>query len=151
MDGRRVGRQVQRSQDRLDHAAFGDHRQDLSSSAAELTPQHVEREDALEQNLGGAQLALGMAHANGEGVPKNSAEAVKWYRRAANQELTMAQYLLGKAYAEGAGVEKNDAEAAGWYGRAANQGFGLAQYALGKSYADGAGVTCPRGSYQFLC
>ena len=32
-----------------------------------------------------AQFNLGVMYANGDGVPKDAAEAVKWYRKAADQ------------------------------------------------------------------
>jgi TPR repeat protein len=59
---------------------------------------------------------------NGAGVPKNDAEAVKWYRRAADQGMADAQYNLGVMYVSGAGVPKNDAEAYFWWNLAAAQG-----------------------------
>lgn len=34
----------------------------------------------------GAQYFFGMAYENGEGVPKNNKEALKWYKLAAAQE-----------------------------------------------------------------
>ena len=34
-----------------------------------------------------AQYVLGIMYDNGEGVPENDAEAVKWYRKAADQGL----------------------------------------------------------------
>ena len=36
---------------------------------------------------------------NGEGVPKNDAEAVTWYRKAAEQGYANAQFNLGYMYA----------------------------------------------------
>ena len=41
--------------------------------------------------------------ANGIGVPKNDAEAVKWFRLAAEQGLARAQHNLGLMYANGTG------------------------------------------------
>ncbi len=32
---------------------------------------------------------------NGEGIPEDDAEAVKWYRKAADQGLANAQTILG--------------------------------------------------------
>ena len=48
---------------------------------------------------------------HGEGVPKDEAEAVKWYRLAAEQGLAMAQFNLGITYASGRGVIEDEAEA----------------------------------------
>ena len=47
----------------------------------------------------------------GNGVPKDSAEAAKWYRKAAVRGHAEAQYNLGVMYAEGEGVPKDDTEA----------------------------------------
>ncbi len=41
-----------------------------------------------------AQLELGHIYRKGDGVPKNEAEAVKWYRRAANQGHSIAESWL---------------------------------------------------------
>jgi hypothetical protein len=50
-----------------------------------------------------AQLAV-------HGVTRNPAEAVEWYRRAAEQGLANAQGNLGVALREGRGVTRNDPE-----------------------------------------
>jgi TPR repeat protein len=59
---------------------------------------------------------------NGEGVPQNDAEAMKWYRKAADQGIAPAQYNLGLMYANGRGVPQNDAEAYVWSSLAATSG-----------------------------
>jgi len=68
-----------------------------------------------------AQFNLAVKYATGDGVPKNDAEAVKWYRKAAEQGEVTAQSNLGAMYHNGDGVPKNDAEAAKWYRKAALQ------------------------------
>jgi TPR repeat protein len=84
---------------------------------------------------------LGVMYANGEGVPKNSAEAVKWYELAARLgHNATAQYNLGVMYANGTGVPKNNIIAAEFFEKAAVQGLGDAQYRLGVMYANGVGV-----------
>ena len=50
------------------------------------------------------------------------AQAVKWYRRAAEQGGTIAQYELGALYAIARGVPKDHAEAVKWYRKAADGG-----------------------------
>ena len=60
-------------------------------------------------------------YANGEGVPEDDAEAVRWYRLAADQGHADAQYNLGWMYANGEGVVEDDAEAVRWYRLAADQ------------------------------
>ena len=79
-------------------------------------------------------------HYNGEGVTKDSAEAVKWYRKAAEQGNADGQNLLGLSYYSGEGVAKDLAEAVKWYRKAAEQGNVDAQFALGSMYQSGTGV-----------
>ena len=43
-----------------------------------------------------AQYDLGVAYADGKGVPKDEVEAVKWYRKAAEQGDASAQNNLGQ-------------------------------------------------------
>ena len=45
-------------------------------------------------------------------------EAVKWYRRVAEQGNARAQYNLGICYERGEGVEKDMTEAVKWYRKA---------------------------------
>ena len=52
---------------------------------------------------------------NGEGVPHDYAEAVKWYRLAAAQGDAVAQYNLGVMYDNGKGVPQDHAKAMKWY------------------------------------
>ena len=82
----------------------------------------------------------GLRYHNGEGVPKDMTEAVKWYRKAAEQGLAEAQFNLGVLYGDGEGVPKNDAEAVKWFRKAAEQGLAEAQYNLGLCYNNGEGV-----------
>ena len=71
---------------------------------------------------------------------KDPVEAVKWYRKAAEQGDAVAQYELGDCYATGDGVSKNTVEAVKWWRKAAEQGEDLAQVSLGCCYARGEGV-----------
>ncbi|MDB2497155.1 sel1 repeat family protein, partial [Verrucomicrobiales bacterium] len=68
------------------------------------------------------------------------AEAVKWYRLAADQGYAIAQNSLGACYANGEGVPKDYKEAVKWYRLAADQGYARAQYNLGWCYRKGNGV-----------
>ena len=87
-----------------------------------------------------AQNNLGVMYSNGQGVRQNYAEAVEWYRMAADQGDTAAQNNLGYMYANGLGVAQNYAEAVKWYRLAADQGDADAQNNLGYMYANGLGV-----------
>ena len=58
----------------------------------------------------------------GDGVPENDAEAVKWYRLAAEQGNTNGQLNLGVMYANGEGVPQNNVRAHMWWSVSAAQG-----------------------------
>ena len=70
---------------------------------------------------------------NGEGVPQDDAEAVRWYRLAADQGLR--QFNLGRR----GEVLKDEVEAVKWYRLAADQDYANA-VTLGVAYAIGQGV-----------
>ena len=70
----------------------------------------------------------------------NYAEALIWYRKAADQDHPVGQSNIANMYREGRGVEKNNSEAAKWYLRSAEQGHVTAQYNLGVLYVTGEGV-----------
>ena len=57
-----------------------------------------------------AQFNLGVAYGKGEGVPKDYAESMKWYRKVAEQGLAEAQYNLGVTYYNGQGASKDYVE-----------------------------------------
>jgi TPR repeat protein len=73
-------------------------------------------------------------------VQQSYAEAVHWFRRAADQGFAVAQYNLGILYANGDGVLKDDTEAVKWYRKAAEQGLAQAQSNLGSMYVAACGV-----------
>ena len=50
-----------------------------------------------------------LLRALGDGVAKDDVEAVKWYRKAAEQNLALAQYNLAVCYAQGDGVAEDQA------------------------------------------
>ena len=68
-----------------------------------------------------AQNALGFRYSMGRGVPIDGAEAVKWYRLAADQGHATAQTNLGRCYSTGEGVSKNSKEGARWFRLAADR------------------------------
>ena len=67
-----------------------------------------------------AQYELGDMYHWGNGMPKDLAEAARWYRLAAEQGHTDAQRRLGHMYSKGLGTPKNDDEALRWYKLAAD-------------------------------
>ena len=91
-----------------------------------------------EQGGADAQFHLGVMYESGQGMVRNDAEAIEWYRKAGKQDDAVAQFNLGVMYAKGA--SPNHAEAALWYRRAADRGLAGAQFNLGVMYAEGLGV-----------
>jgi uncharacterized protein len=73
-------------------------------------------------------------------VATNYVEAVKWFRKAAEQNHAQGQCNLGHRYATGQGVPKDETEAAKWYRKAAEQNYAEAQNRLGYYYCMGLGV-----------
>ena len=70
----------------------------------------------------GAGPALGLMYDTGEGVPQNDAEAVRWYRMAAEQGHAKAQVNLGVMYYTSEGIPKDYVQAYAWFNIAAAQG-----------------------------
>lgn len=71
---------------------------------------------------------------------KEYTEAVKWYRKAAEQGHAEAQYKLGRCYGPyGTGIH-DASEALRWFRKAAEQGYAEAQYELGSNYFHGVRV-----------
>ena len=68
-----------------------------------------------------AQYSLGLMYDEGQGVPQDYAEAVKWYRKAAEQGHARAQNNLGAMYYKGRGVPQDYAEAHMWFNLAASR------------------------------
>jgi TPR repeat protein len=95
---------------------------------------------AAEQGDVQAQYNLGLAYANGNGLPQDYIEATKWLLMAAEQGHTMAQYGLGVMYRDGQGVEQDYTKAAAWFLKAARQQDAMAQNNLAAMYSAGQGV-----------
>ena len=83
-----------------------------------------------------AQFRLGSAYDSGRGVPRDGAEAMKWYLRSAEAGYAEAQNSVGS----GLQAEQRYEEARTWYERAAAQGHALAINNLGYLYDLGLGV-----------
>ena len=81
-------------------------------------------------------------------MAQDDAEAVKWYRRAAEQGLAVAENALGVRYEIGQGVKQDFAKAMKWYRRPAEHGDAFAQYRLGFMYFVGHGV--PRDYLHYV-
>lgn len=109
----------------------------LDSKAKEWTEFLKEKAEAGDA---AAQYSLGEMYWDGDGVPRDKAEAAKWYWMAAEQGYVEAQRMLGFMYGFGAGVPENHVEAAKWYLKAAERGHVDAQVRLSLMYRNGDGV-----------
>ena len=70
----------------------------------------------------GAQLNLGNAYSDGNGVPKDDAKAIDWWRKAALAGEEKAQFNLGIAFARGDGVIEDSVAAYAWWNIASATG-----------------------------
>ncbi len=85
-----------------------------------------------------AQYLLARMYEKGQGVPKDHARMLEWYRRSADAGNAKAQYKMAVGYAQGyGGLEKNNAEAGKWLLKSAEQGYRRAMKTLGKAYQKG--------------
>lgn len=87
-----------------------------------------------------AQLSLGMVHDHGLGsAPRNSEDARRWYKKAAEGGSADAQFHLGQWYLSRA-PQPDPREAVFWLRAAAERGRPAAQALLGTLYLSGQGV-----------
>ncbi len=92
------------------------------------------------------QLFVGVCYKDGgcfvegEEIPQDLGEAVRWLLRAAEEGYAGAQYELGVMYRQGHGVDRNNQTAVKWLQKAAEQGEASAQHNLGVHYEKGQGV-----------
>ncbi|MGB2118981.1 MAG: tetratricopeptide repeat protein [Porticoccaceae bacterium] len=77
-----------------------------------------------------AQFNLGVMYEFGNGVSENDAEAVKWYKKAADQGHADAQFNLGVMYGNGEGVPESYVRAYVWLSMAKTQGYENAKKAV---------------------
>jgi TPR repeat protein len=95
-----------------------------------------------------ANLQIGDMYAEGNGVPKDTREAERWFRRGVDMESAaaragwlMAQVYLANAYLQSKGVPLDYGEAMHWMRKAAEHGYRQAQVNLGSMYRDGRGTS----------
>lgn len=77
-----------------------------------------------------AQFYLAKRLQKGQGVAKNTQQAIQWYTRAAEQGVAPAQLNLGIMYLRGEGVQPNLQQARKWLEKAAMRGDNRASYTL---------------------
>ena len=99
---------------------------DKQATTAVSAPDFAATKKAAESDNALAQTNLGLMYYNGQGVPQDYAEAMKWYRLAADQGDALAQTNLGLMYYKGKGVPPDYAEAYLWSLVAAASGYAVA-------------------------
>lgn len=77
--------------------------------------------------------------------PRDAAEAVRWFRKAAGAGDASGMLQVGACYDLGSGVPQDDGLAASWYRKAADRGSSAGAFDLGKMYESGRGVPKDRG------
>ena len=97
--------------------------------------------------MAGANFRIGDMYAGGNGVPKDTRAAEKWYQRGVEMEFAgaqagwlMAHVYLANAYLQSKGVPLDYGEAMHWTKKAAERGYRQAQMNLGSMYRDGQGT-----------
>jgi TPR repeat protein len=95
---------------------------------------------AAVEGLPQAQVCYGRMLLAGTGMPKDPAQALKWFRRAALNEDADAINMVGRCLDNGWGTAEDAAAAAQHFQRAADLGHAWAQYNVGHMYLDGRGV-----------
>lgn len=104
--------------------AQGQHEKD-----GEQPPNKLERlRQAAERGNPSAQYHLGKLLLQGNEIPKDAKNAVRWLTESAEQGNQYAQYALGKIYLLGKDAPKDFRTARMWFQRSADQGNQYAQY-----------------------
>jgi len=103
----------------------------------------AETKASAERGVAASQVNLGLKYEKGQGVEQDSAQALAWFTKAAEQNVPfakIAQFYLGMKYYKGQGVEQDYAQALAWFTRAAEQNEPRAQFYLGAMYELGEGT-----------
>jgi TPR repeat protein len=79
-------------------------------------------------------------YVTGRGSKQNYAEALRWYKRAAEHRSAKGQFDLATVYNDGIGVPPDYVEASRWFRKAADQNYAKAQDGLGYMYYAGRGL-----------
>ena len=103
-------------------------------------PLYADKVESDDPNTMCKTCELAWRYYNGDGVEKDYVEAVRLFRKAADNGDPYAMYNLGCCYEAGDGVNKNIAEAVKWYRKAADNGDTDAMCKLSSCYLNGNGV-----------
>jgi hypothetical protein len=103
-------------------------KKDYTAAFADLAP-------LAQQGNPDAQLILGKMYLMGQGVSKNEAQAMKWFKASGAQSNAEAQFFVGSMYLL---PHKDVGEGLRWLRLSAEQGNQDAQLILGKGYLQGS-------------
>lgn len=92
-----------------------------------------------------AAMLLGRIHLTGEGVPRDTKAARKWYMKADQFGFIPGTHIVGRLFEAGTGGDASIKEAVKYYTKAGKAGYAQSQYAMGVILYDGAeGVAADR-------
>jgi len=108
----------------------------------ELTPEEKFAETKRKAEAGDAeaQFNLGKMYHNGEGVVKDTTQAIEWLQKSAVQGNANAQYAIGNNYMYGYGLPLDTVKAMELFQKSAAQGNTDSLNAIGSMYSSGQGV-----------
>ena len=87
-----------------------------------------------------AETWIGIMHAEGKGVARDPAAAIRWFTRAAQKGYAEAEFRLGVIYEFGHGVPEDKSRARHWYRLAADHAHVEAQIRLSTFHEFGIGT-----------
>ena len=115
-----------KQQDESRQVPSGSERPDLDEAFGiphDVKPEEIEEcRKAAEQGDVSAQYALAGCYSEGKGMPKDDAEAVKWWRKAAQQGDFNSMFFLALSYRDGEGVPKDITLTYKWFNLSAAAG-----------------------------
>jgi TPR repeat protein len=85
------------------------------------------------------ELLVGVAYVDGNGVPQDDREAMKWLLKAAEKGEYRAMTLVGYMYCHGRGVNEDSEEGIKWLRKAAEKNHPMAEFLIGVMYETGKG------------
>ncbi len=115
----------------------------LAQSSAQASAKQkaiVELRQMAEAGDAKSQVQLGLAYVTGDGIGHDDLQAMKWFRKAADQDNPLGERYLAEMYFKGRGVPADNAEAAKWLRLAAEQDDAQSEHNLAVMYMQALGV-----------
>lgn len=121
-------------------ADFALSRADGMYERGNLSGAYDQYRNAAEAGSPRAQYILGRMYAEGDGIARNSAEAIRWIREAAGSDYPAADFEMGLRYLTGDGLPQDHLQAVEHFKKAAGNEHEISMYHLGFAYTLGLGV-----------